>query len=97
VSQTVVAQMLVRLRLVSGVSSVTLASSTKSGSGGGGASSSGSCPSEAPVFSVSVTFAPLPAPPATSTETLEATADPGSSAGATHKHVVSSVAKGTSR
>jgi hypothetical protein len=95
VSQTVVAQMLVRLRLVSGVSGVTLASSTKSGSGGGGASSSGSCPSEAPVFSVSVTFAPLPAPPATSTETLEATADPGSSA--THKHVVSSVTKGASR
>jgi hypothetical protein len=96
VSQTVVAQMLVRLRLVSGVSSVTLQSSTKSSSGGGG-SSGGSCPNEAPVFSVSVTFAPLPAPPATSTETLEATADPGSSAGATHKHVVSSVTTGAGR
>ena len=95
VSQTVVAQMLVRLRLVSGVSSVTLQSSTKSGSGG--ASGGGSCPSEAPVFSVSVTFAPLPAPPATSTETLEATADPSSNAGATHKHVVSSVKTGVGR
>jgi hypothetical protein len=96
VSQTVVAQMLVRLRLVSGVSGVTLASSTKSSSGGG-ASGGGACPSEAPVFSVSVTFDPLPTPPATSTETLEATADPGSNASATHKHVVSSVTKGASR
>ncbi len=45
----------------------------------------------------SVAFQPLPAPPSTSTETLEATADPSSSAGATHKHVVSSVTKGASR
>jgi hypothetical protein len=96
VSQTVVAQMLVRLRLISGVGSVTLQSSTKSSSGGGG-SGGGSCPSEAPAFSVDVTFAPLPAPPATSTETLEATADPSSSTGAAHKHVVSSVSTGAGR
>jgi Tfp pilus assembly protein PilN len=97
VSQTVVAQTLVRLRLVSGVSGVTLQSSTKSSSGGGG-SSGGSCPADAPVFSMSVTFAPLPAPPATSTETLEAAADPGSTAGAApKKHVVSSITKGASR
>jgi Tfp pilus assembly protein PilN len=96
VSQTVVAQTLVRLRLVSGVSGVTLQSSTESSSGGGG-SSGGSCPAEAPAFSVDVAFQPLPAPPSTSTETLEATADPSSSAGATHKHVVSSVTKGASR
>ncbi len=97
VSQTVVAQTLVRLRLVSGVSSVSLQSSTKSSSGGG-ASGGGACPSDAPVFSVTVAFAPLPAPPATSTETLEATADPGSTASAApKKHVVSSVTKGASR
>ncbi len=95
VSQTVVAQMLVRLRLVSGVGSVTLQSSTKSGSSGG--ASGGSCPAEAPAFSVDVTFDPLPAPPTTSTETLEATADPSSSAGAAHKHIVSSVSQGAGR
>jgi hypothetical protein len=94
-SQTVVAQMLVRLRLVSGVSSATLQSSTKSSSGGG--SSGSSCPSEAPAFSVDVAFDPLPAPPATSTETLEATADPGSSASGAHSHVVSNVSTGAGR
>lgn len=96
VSQTVVAQTLVRLRLVSGVSEVTLQSSTRSSSGGGGASS-GSCPANAPAFTMSVAFQPLPAPPATSTETLEAAADPGSSRAAAHQHVVSSVTKGASR
>ncbi len=94
-SQTVVAQMLVRLRLVSGVSDVTLQSSTVSGSSGG-ATGGGTCPGGDPVFSVDVTFDPLPAPPATSTETLEATADPGSVTSA-HHHTVSSVGKGAGR
>lgn len=57
-SQSVVAQMLVRLRLIDGVSAVTLQSSTKSNSG------SGSCSGNDPVFSVELTFNPLPAPSA---------------------------------
>jgi hypothetical protein len=72
VSQIVVAQTLVRLRLMSGVSNVTLQNSSKSESGGG--SSSGSCPSGAPVFSIDVTYQPLPSPPSTSVEALESTA-----------------------
>lgn len=106
VNQTVVAQTLVRLRLISGVSNVTLQSSTKSSSGGG--AGGGSCPSGDPVFSVNVTFEALPSPPATSVEALESTAsDTKSSAGAntsagaststTRARVVSSGAKGTSR
>jgi Tfp pilus assembly protein PilN len=74
-SQTEVAQMLVRLRLVSGVSNVTLQSSSKggSGAGGGGAvgASAGTCPSEDPSFTAQVSFQPLPQQPATSTEALE--------------------------
>jgi Tfp pilus assembly protein PilN len=64
-SQSVVAQTLVRLRLIAGVSSVALQSSTKASSGGGSSSSSssgGGCPSDYPVFSVLVTFEPLPTP-----------------------------------
>jgi hypothetical protein len=95
-SQVVVAQTLVRLRLISGVSEVTLQSSTRSTSG------NGSCPAGDPVFSADVTFQPLPSPPATSTETLESTAsDSGSIAKAKasgpHDRTVSSVAKGASR
>lgn len=59
-SQSVVAQTLVRLRLVGGVSAVTLKSSTKS------SASNGSCPANDPVFSVELTFNPLPAPSAVS-------------------------------
>ncbi len=57
VTQAAVALTLTRLRLIDGVSDVTLQSSTK-GSGGGG--SSGNCGSAAPVFTVQVTFQPLP-------------------------------------
>ncbi|MGH2854946.1 MAG: hypothetical protein ACRDLF_12235, partial [Solirubrobacteraceae bacterium] len=67
-TQSVVAQTLVRLRLVSGVSSVTLQSSTKSTGGGAG---SGSCPSGDPLFSVQVSFNALPAPSASSIQALE--------------------------
>jgi Tfp pilus assembly protein PilN len=94
-SQTVVAQMLVRLRLVSGVNNVTLQSSTKSSSGGG-AGGGGACPASDPVFSVVVTFQPLPTPPATSTEALESTVF-ATGSGGSHKHVVSSASAGASR
>jgi len=58
-SQTAVAQMLQRLRLIDGVKEVTLQSSTKSG-GGSSSSASGNCPEGSPVFSVTITFEPLP-------------------------------------
>jgi Tfp pilus assembly protein PilN len=53
-SQPAVAQMLERLRLIDGVGSVTLQSSTKGASAGGG------CPTESPVFSVQIAFDALP-------------------------------------
>jgi Tfp pilus assembly protein PilN len=61
-SQSEVAQTLQRLRLIDGVSAVSLQSSTKST----GASSSGGCPPKAPAFAVTVSFSPLPTPPAPS-------------------------------
>jgi Tfp pilus assembly protein PilN len=67
-SQSVVAQTLVRLRLIAGVSSVALQSSTKPSSSG--SSSGGSCPGDYPVFSVDVSFEPLPTPTAPSTSAL---------------------------
>ncbi len=81
-SQVVVAQTLVRLRLISGVSNVTLQSSTKTGGSGAGASSgsSGGCPNGDPVFSVQVTFQPLPTLPASNLGALES-ATPSSSGG----------------
>lgn len=62
-SQSEVAQMLVRLRLIEGVSAVSLQSSTKTGGG------NGSCSDNDPVFSVELTFNPLPAPSAVSAAT----------------------------
>jgi hypothetical protein len=67
-SQSAVALMLERLRLIDGVNEVTLQSSTKggaSGAGSGGASGSG-CPVGGPSFTVQVTFDPLPTPAASS-------------------------------
>jgi Tfp pilus assembly protein PilN len=61
-SQTEVAQTLQRLRLIDGVSGVTLQSSTKSTSGTG---SSGGCPPKDPAFAMTVTFVALPTPSAT--------------------------------
>jgi Tfp pilus assembly protein PilN len=60
-SQSEVAVTLQRLRLMNGVSNVTLQSSTKSNSSGG---SGGTCPAHDPEFSATVTFAGLPTPPA---------------------------------
>jgi Tfp pilus assembly protein PilN len=73
-SQSVVAQTLVRLRLVSGVVNVTLQSSVKSTGGGGGA---GSCPGGDPLFTAEVSFSPLPAAPSSSVQALESTASTG--------------------
>ncbi len=74
-SQSEVAVMLTRLRLIDGVSEVQLSNSTKQQSGGGGgtkaggttaASSSSPCKAGGPTFSVVVTFAGLPTPTAPS-------------------------------
>jgi Tfp pilus assembly protein PilN len=62
-SQREVAVMLERLRLMDGVSGATLESSTKNAAVGGGGAS-GACPSGAPMFTVHISFDPLPAAPA---------------------------------
>jgi Tfp pilus assembly protein PilN len=85
-SQTEVAQTIDRLRLIDGVSEVTLQSATKSGSSSGaGASSgggaSGSCPSGTSTFAMQITFDPLPSATGTSPST-SASATPASAAGA---------------
>jgi Tfp pilus assembly protein PilN len=73
-SQAEVAQTLNRLRLMNGVSNVSLQSSTKAaGNGVGGGGGSGGCPGADPAFSVTIEFDPLPAVSA-------ATAVPASSA-----------------
>jgi len=61
-SQPAVALMLERLRLIDGVSEVTLQSSTKGSSPGAGG---GGCPAGDPAFTVQITFDPLPAASAT--------------------------------
>jgi hypothetical protein len=73
-SQAMVALTLTRLRLIDGVSEVTLQSSTqtpKGGSGGGSGGSSGSC--SGPVFAMQVTFDPLPTASATSSPSTPST------------------------
>jgi len=63
-SQSTVALILNRLRLMDGVSSVELHSSSKSGaSGGGGAGGTAACPTGDPTYSATVSFEPLPAAP----------------------------------
>ncbi len=81
-SQIAVAQMLVRLRLISGVSNVNLQSSARSGSSSGGSGGSGgTCPADDPSFTAQVSFQPLPTPPSSSVETLEASDSGETSAG----------------
>lgn len=58
--QAQVADVLTRLRLIDGVSDVTLQSSTKAS--GGSATGAGTCPG--PTFTIGVTFEPLPSPSA---------------------------------
>jgi Tfp pilus assembly protein PilN len=72
-SQSEVALTLDRLRLIDGVSEVTLQSSTK----GGGSGGSGGCGAKDPVFAVQIAFDPLPATPAaTSPSTATAATTP---------------------
>lgn len=73
-SQAEVARTLNRLRLIDGVSEVTLQSSTKSAS----ASGSAYCPPTAPAFTILVTFDPLPAPTAIKAATIVPAASTGS-------------------
>ncbi len=61
-NQSVVAQMLQRLRLMDGATEVQLQSSTKSGSSSS-SGGSGGCPGEDPAFTVVVTFTGLPSAP----------------------------------
>lgn len=66
-SQRAVADTLQRLRLIDGVSEVTLQSSTRSGTSSGsgsGSGAAGSCPGDDPTFAMTVTFDPLPSPTA---------------------------------
>jgi Tfp pilus assembly protein PilN len=65
-SQAEVALTLERLRLIDGVSEVTLQSSTRSATQGGSGGAGGGCRGGAPAFTVQVSFDPLPAVPATS-------------------------------
>jgi Tfp pilus assembly protein PilN len=79
-SQAEVARTLARLRLIDGVSEVTLESSTKATSGGGPSTGGGggACPGNDPAFSVQVTFEPLPAASASSPASVStATASTG--------------------
>jgi Tfp pilus assembly protein PilN len=81
ISQETVARMLIRMRLIDGVSNVTLQSSAASASGG--SSSTGGCPANGPTFAMTVTFAPLPTPavtPASTSSTVSDTAAAGSPA-----------------
>ncbi len=60
IGQPEVAELLERLRLIDGVSEVTLTGSTSSSIGGGGGASGG-CPPHDPSYTAQVTFEPLPA------------------------------------
>jgi Tfp pilus assembly protein PilN len=71
-SQSAVALTLDRLRLIDGVSEVTLQSSTKAGGTGG--SGGGGCSGSDAVFAVQVSFDPLPAVSTTGSSTSPSTA-----------------------
>ncbi len=95
-SQSEVAETLQRLRLMDGVSAVTLQSSVKSTTGSGGG---GSCPPHGPTFAVQVTFSPLPTPAATpgaSTTTAAATSGAAATPGAAGSSTGSTAAGSTS-
>jgi Tfp pilus assembly protein PilN len=66
-SQTVVAEMLERVRLIDGVKEATLGSSETSTNGSSSGPGTGACPKSAPTFNATITFEPLPpaAPKAT--------------------------------
>jgi Tfp pilus assembly protein PilN len=71
-SQQTVADLLNRLRLMDGVTEVSLQSSTVGGSSGGGASGA-ACPPHAPAYSVLVTYDPLPTPSSAGTANVAST------------------------
>jgi Tfp pilus assembly protein PilN len=80
-SQSEVALTLNRLRLIDGVSEVTLQSSTKSASTGGSGGGSGGCAGGDPAFTVLISFDPLPAASAlgsssSTTASVAATTEP---------------------
>lgn len=72
-SQAEVALTLDHLRLIDGVSEVTLQSSTKSGGSGGGGGAGG-CKGSQPAFAMQIIFDPLPSAPTTSSQSATATA-----------------------
>jgi Tfp pilus assembly protein PilN len=74
-SQDQVALTLNRLRLMDGVNEVTLQSSTKSGSAGAASARAGGCPG--PLFSVQISFDPLPSLPASGPVGVTRTASVG--------------------
>jgi hypothetical protein len=77
-SQAEVALTLERLRLIQGVSEVTLSSSAKSGSGTSTATaSSGACPAKDPAYSVTIAFDPLPVAPAAGSAAVTTNATTG--------------------
>lgn len=76
-TQAEVALTLQRLRLMDGVSAVSLQSSAKSSTGGAGTSSSGNCKAQSPTFTVQITFEPLPTPAASSGSATQLTASTG--------------------
>jgi Tfp pilus assembly protein PilN len=83
-SQTEVARTLDRLRLIDGVSDVTLASSTKTAVARGGAASAGAgeCANGDAVFTVQVSFAGLPAATAFGSAAVSSPASAGALTGA---------------
>jgi len=78
-SQADVALTLDRLRLIQGVSEVTLQSSTKSGASGasGSAAISGGCAGSDPAFTVAISFEPLPAALATGSSAVTSAVSTG--------------------
>jgi len=79
-SQTVVAEMLQRMRLIAGVKEATLTSSVAATASGG----STTCPAPNPTFSVDVSFEPLPASIPSSTTNVSNPATPaGAQSGST--------------
>jgi hypothetical protein len=72
-TQVVVAQTLNRLRLIEGVSAVTLQSSAQASGGAGG----GGCSGNDAAFTVQITFDPLPAASSTGSSATTATASNG--------------------
>jgi Tfp pilus assembly protein PilN len=73
-SQAQVALTLNRLRLIDGVSEVTLQSSTKTSAGSTGGSATAGCPPGGPAFNAIVTFDSLPAAGSATASTVAATA-----------------------